>query len=122
MTKTELKENITKIEQILKSENYEAGFELLKTINNPELTEALAESIQSTVYDKYFFEGKDEGFEILSTLFPNLTSLDLGGCNFEYVPRGIEKIPNLMPQFHHNSAGIPVPRPARSLEGLMAMI
>ena len=35
MTKTELKENITKIEQILKSENYEAGFELLRTLDDP---------------------------------------------------------------------------------------
>ena len=32
MTKTELKQNITKITQILQSENYEAGFELLKTL------------------------------------------------------------------------------------------
>jgi len=35
MTKTELKENTAKIEQILKSENYEAGFELLRTLDDP---------------------------------------------------------------------------------------
>ena len=34
MTKTELKQNITKITQILQSENYEAGFELLKTLDD----------------------------------------------------------------------------------------
>jgi hypothetical protein len=36
MTKTELKQNITKIEQLLQSDKPEAGFELLKTINEPE--------------------------------------------------------------------------------------
>ena len=37
MTKTELKENITKITQILQSENYEAGFELLKTLDEADI-------------------------------------------------------------------------------------
>ena len=49
MTKTELKENITKIEQLLQSENFEAGFEHLKTLNDPELNEALANLIRNTV-------------------------------------------------------------------------
>ena len=31
MTKTELKENITKINKLLRSDSYEAGIELLKT-------------------------------------------------------------------------------------------
>ena len=47
MTKTELKQNITKIEQLLRSDNYEAGFELLKTINEPEITENLSDVINS---------------------------------------------------------------------------
>jgi len=47
MPKTELKKNITKIEQLLQSENYEAGFELLMTLNNSELTKALMEKIIS---------------------------------------------------------------------------
>ena len=47
MTKTELKQNITKITQILQSENYEAGFELLKTLDDPALNEALADLIQN---------------------------------------------------------------------------
>ena len=42
MNEAELKKNITKIEQLLQSENYENGFELLKTINDPQLNEALA--------------------------------------------------------------------------------
>ena len=59
MTKTELKQNITKITQILQSENYEAGFELLKTINEPELNEALANDIQKTVKEVYFGDNGD---------------------------------------------------------------
>ena len=47
MTKTELKQNITKITQILKSENYEAGFELLLTLNNTELIKALDKEVIS---------------------------------------------------------------------------
>ena len=52
-----LKKNITKITQILQSENCEAGFELLKTLNQPKLNEALADSIKSFIYKNYF-EGK----------------------------------------------------------------
>ena len=97
MTKTELKQNITKIEQILKSENYEAGIELLKTLDEPELNEALADLIQSTVKEKYFVhemacsgsyppdEERDKvvetnfnkGFQILFKLLPNIKKLDL---------------------------------------------
>ena len=47
MTKTELKQNITKIEQIFKSENYEAGFELLLTLNNTKLIKALDKEVIS---------------------------------------------------------------------------
>jgi hypothetical protein len=47
MNEAELKQNITKIEQLLLSEDYEAGFELLITLNNSELTKALMEKIIS---------------------------------------------------------------------------
>ena len=47
MTKTELNQNITKITQILKSENYKAGFELLLTLNNAELIKALDKEVIS---------------------------------------------------------------------------
>ena len=43
MNEAELKQNITKIEQILNSDKPEAGFELLRTINEPELNEVLAD-------------------------------------------------------------------------------
>ena len=85
MTNTELKENVSKIEQLLKSDKPEAGFELLKTINEPELNEAVADLIQSTVYKKCFEEQSeqkivDEGLKILKKLLPNLNSLDMCAC------------------------------------------
>ena len=49
-----MKNNIEKVKQLLQSESYEAGFELLKTINEPDVTEALTDLIQSTVKEKYF--------------------------------------------------------------------
>ena len=99
-----MKNNIEKVKQLLQSESYEAGFELLKTINEPEVTEAITDLIQSTVKEKYFvhetyehyssdFEKTlssnfDKGLDILSTLIPNLTTLDLSdifppSCNDE---------------------------------------
>ena len=88
MTKTELKKNITKITQILQSENCEAGFELLRTKNDPALNEALSDLIQSRVRSKYFEEVSDQkevdkGLEILTDLLPNLTSLDLSDCSMK---------------------------------------
>tara|TARA_B110000438_G_scaffold303043_1_gene362835 strand:- start:44 stop:1189 length:1146 start_codon:yes stop_codon:yes gene_type:complete len=96
MTKIELKQNIVKIEQILQSENYEAGFELLKTLDEPELNEVLSDLIQSTVKEKYFVHEMvcsasydldnlpsmveadfNKGFQILFTLLPNIKKLDL---------------------------------------------
>ena len=38
MTKTELKQNITKINKLLRSDSYEAGIELIKTLDDPEIT------------------------------------------------------------------------------------
>jgi len=88
-----MKNNIEKVKQLLQSESYEACFELLKTINEPDVTEALTDLIQSTVKEKYFvhetyehyssdFEKTlssnfDKGLDILSTLMPNLATLDL---------------------------------------------
>ena len=76
MTKTEMKQNITKITQILQSESYEAGFELLKTLDDPELTAGLSDVIDTTLREKYFKENAlDEGLEIAGIL--QLTELDL---------------------------------------------
>ena len=79
---TKVQSDKSKIEQLLQSENCEAGFELLKTKNDPALNEALSDLIQSTVRSKYFEEVSDQkevdkGLEILNDLLPNLTSLDM---------------------------------------------
>ena len=60
MTKTELKENTAKITQILQSENFEAGFELLRTINSHELTKNLSKIITNVLEQKYFFKNDFE--------------------------------------------------------------
>ena len=57
---TTVQSDISKIEQILQSENCEAGFELLKTKNDPSLNEPLSNLIQSTVRSKYFEEVSDQ--------------------------------------------------------------
>ena len=85
---TKVQSDISKIEQILQSENCEAGFELLRTKNDPALNEALSDLIQSTVRSKYFEEVSDQkevdkGLEILNDLLPNLTSLDMSCCYME---------------------------------------
>ena len=58
MNEAELKQNITKIEQLLQSENYEAGFELLKTINEPELTAGTLDAIGTILKERYFKSGE----------------------------------------------------------------
>ncbi len=85
---TKVQSDKSKIEQLLQSENYEAGFELLKTINNEDLTEALTELIKNTVREKYFDEYNfEDGFKVLRNLFPNLTCIEwecigVGMCIF----------------------------------------
>ena len=92
------KVNKEKIEQLLKSSMPEAGFNLLKTINDPKLTEDLADLIQSVVRSKYFEEVSDQkevdkGLEILNDLLPNLASLDMSCCYMKKVD--ISKFTNL---------------------------
>ncbi len=88
MNEKELKENISKIEKLFESGTPEAAFELLKTINNPELNEALADSIQRIVNEKYF-EGKseqgivNEGLAIINQLLPKISTLSMVGCYME---------------------------------------
>jgi len=57
---TKVQSDISKIEDILQSENCEAGFELLRTKNDPALNEALSDLIQSRVRSKYFEEVRDQ--------------------------------------------------------------
>ena len=45
MTKTELKKNITKINKLLRSDSYEAGIELIKTLDDPEITKGTLKEV-----------------------------------------------------------------------------
>jgi len=45
MTKTELKENITKINKLLRSDSYEAGIELIKTLDDQEITKGTLKEV-----------------------------------------------------------------------------
>ena len=45
MTKTELKQNITKINKLLRSDSYEAGIELIKTLDDPEISKGTARTV-----------------------------------------------------------------------------
>ena len=99
MNKIELKENVTKIEQLFQSDKPEAGFALLRTINEPELNEVLADLIQNKVEERYFQEISvqkeiDKGLEILEKLIPNITNLDLSN-GWELEKLDISKFINL---------------------------
>ena len=57
MTKTELKENITKINKLLRSDSYEAGIELIKTLDDPEITKGTAKPVAARI--KKFLKQRD---------------------------------------------------------------
>ena len=48
MTKTELKQNITKIKKLLRSDSYEAGIELIKTLDDPEITKGTLKAVATS--------------------------------------------------------------------------
>ena len=94
MTKTKLKQNITKITQILQSENYEAGFELLKTLDEPGLTAGLSDVINTTLREKYFkSRAFKKGFDIINSIY--LSNLDLSGYKFKSLPEGLNLLSSL---------------------------
>jgi hypothetical protein len=49
MTKTELKENITKINKLIRSGNYEGGIELALTLNNRDINKGIAKAYQEEI-------------------------------------------------------------------------
>ena len=68
MTKTKLKENITKIGQLLNSNSYEAGFELLITLNDIELTKALNDEIIIALEKELTNKEMDDVLRLASSL------------------------------------------------------
>jgi len=88
MNEKEINETISKIEQLFRSEKPETGLDLLKNINEPELNESLAGSIQNIINSKYFEQKSDqnlvdEGLKILHHLLPKITSISMIGCYVE---------------------------------------
>ena len=53
MNKTELKQNITKINKLLRSDNYQVGIELIKGYNESELNKAVAKTIITALKKKF---------------------------------------------------------------------
>ena len=60
MTKTELKQNITNINKLLRSDSYEVGIELLKTLDNPEIKKGTAKAVAARI--KKFLKQRDDGY------------------------------------------------------------
>lgn len=77
LSQKEIEIESKKIKQILETENFESGFDLLQTINNQKLSESLSELIIKRFNDKYQTGNIKEGLEILYNLLPNISSLDL---------------------------------------------
>ena len=90
MAEKELKKNINKIKDLLQSNNYESGFELLKTLNEPKLNENLADLILSKVENEYLpsfgkSSNAEEGFNILYLLLPDLVKLEVKSCALQNI-------------------------------------
>ena len=52
MTKTELKQNITKINKLIRSGNYEGGIELALTLNNRDINKGIAKALSVKIKEK----------------------------------------------------------------------
>ena len=63
MTKTELKQNITKINKLLRSDNYEAGIELIKTLDNMEISKGTTRAV-TTLIKKFL---KERDYNVIDT-------------------------------------------------------
>jgi hypothetical protein len=67
MTKNGIKENITKINKLLRSDSYEAGIELIKTLDDPEIKKGTAKTVTSVIkklLKKRDYESIDMGIEL----------------------------------------------------------
>ena len=68
MTKTELKENTTKINKLLRSDSYEAGIELIKTLDDPEIKKGTAKTVTAVIkklLKKRDYDIIDSGIELV---------------------------------------------------------
>ena len=85
MTKAKLKQNITKINKLLRSDNYEAGIELLKTFDDPEITKGTAKTIMAKIkklLTQYDYDSIDQGTGIVQLLSDRINFEELlNGCS-----------------------------------------
>ena len=85
MTKTELKQNITKINKLLRSDSYETGIELLKTFDDPEITKGTAKTIMAKIkklLTQYDYDSIDQGTGIVQLLSDRINFEELlNGCS-----------------------------------------
>jgi hypothetical protein len=96
MTKTELKQNITKINKLLRSDSYEAGIELIKTLDDPEITKGTAKAVISK-FRKYLickdWEMVEKAVDMIVTLNdPYVYESLLEGCTHPFYRDNKNKI------------------------------
>jgi Leucine-rich repeat (LRR) protein len=113
MTKTELKKNITKINKLLRSDSYEAGFELLKTLNNPVITTGAEKTINMCLRKNYFkredyirksesvLDALREGLKLAASL--RLETLNLRGMKITALPPEIGLLTTLKKLYLSNN-------------------
>jgi len=88
MNKTELKQNITNINKLLGSDNYESGIELIKTLNNKEISKKTSKAVISQF--RRCLKCKDwrmveKAVEMITTLNdPFIFELLLEGCTHPF--------------------------------------
>lgn len=89
MTSTELKQNITQINKLLSSDNYEAGIELIKTLNNPEITKG---TLKEVLKHSDYFEAGIKSVKTLDVSFidEKIIKLLLKIRDFAAIDIGIE--------------------------------
>jgi len=87
MTKTEVKQNITKINKLLRSDSYEAGIELIITLDDPEIKKGTAKGVAARIkkiLKQRDYDAIDTGIELARGLDePSVFETLLEGCSID---------------------------------------
>ena len=89
MTKTELKQNITKINKLLRSDSYEAGIELIKTLDDPEIKKG---TLKEVLKHPDYYEAGIKSVKTLdvSVIDEGIIKLLLKQRDYDAIDTGIE--------------------------------
>jgi len=89
MTKTELKQNITKINKLLRSDSYEAGIELIKTLDDQEITKG---TLKEVLKHPDYYEAGIKSVKTLdvSVIDEGIIKLLLKQRDYDAIDTGIE--------------------------------